>query len=324
MTIYYQHIGEALSARDFPRSLGTQATGLKRFMFADIEQRIQHIPPEEILEVREKITEHAATGFQIWGLPSGADRVVRRMETGDFLMLLESTDFGYVGQVIHRMSEPCWDLSDHIWGEQRFPIIVLLQGELISYAWSDFLAHFGIAPNYQLRGRTASLADERVASSPSHTEEAFISMLLATKGTNPFDLEKDFSAFANNMEVHFRVVKERNQQQEFRRAVLAAQGKCCAVCNIDVAVAVEAAHVVPKEHDGTDDARNGIALCASHHRMFDANLFAIDPATLKIVALRGRHANQLHISRNDIRHLTGGPHRTALEWRWQQIEHLRH
>jgi hypothetical protein len=245
------------------------------------------------------------------------------MDTGDFLMLLESTDFRYVGQVVHRMSEPCWDLSNHIWGEQRFPIIVLLQGELISYAWSDFMTHFGFAPKYHLRGTTASIASERVASSPSGTEEAFISMLITTKGTNPFDMEKDFSAFANNMEIHFQLVKARAQQREFRRKVLATQGRHCSVCDLDVEVAIEAAHVVPKEHNGSDEARNGIALCASHHRMFDANLFTIEPATLKIRMLRGCSAAELGISRVDIRHLPSAPHRVALDWRWTQTLSMR-
>jgi hypothetical protein len=54
----------------------------------------------------------------------GARDVLADMKTGDFLMLLESSDFRYVGQVIHRVSQPCWDLSRHIWSEQRFPIII--------------------------------------------------------------------------------------------------------------------------------------------------------------------------------------------------------
>jgi len=44
------------------------------------------------------------------------------MGTGDFLLLLEKDNFRHVGQVIHRVSMPCWSLSEHIWGEQRFPL----------------------------------------------------------------------------------------------------------------------------------------------------------------------------------------------------------
>jgi hypothetical protein len=86
---------------------------------------------------------------------------------------------------------------------------MLLQGELISYSWDDFRDHFGFAANYHMRGNTMSLSADRVAASPWQTEEAFIARLMTTVGTSPFDLERDFSAFANNLEVHFQQVKRR-------------------------------------------------------------------------------------------------------------------
>ncbi len=135
MTVYYQHIGERLSARDFPRSLGTLTDGLKRFRFEDVEEFLYHLSPLEIADFKSNTQQLAPTGFQIWGIPSGAQRVVAHMQTGDYLMLLESTDFTYCGQVIHRVSDLCHDLSYDIWGEQRFPIIIFLQGEMISYGW---------------------------------------------------------------------------------------------------------------------------------------------------------------------------------------------
>src|SRR5208283_1413597 len=90
---------------------------LRRFHWPEIASFVRHLSPLEAAEMRSKVAELAPTGFQIWGIPSGAAQVLKDMETGDYLMLLESTDFRYVGQVIHRVSENCWDLSDHIWGE---------------------------------------------------------------------------------------------------------------------------------------------------------------------------------------------------------------
>ena len=228
--IYYQHIGEKLWARDAPKSIGTNLSGLKRFDWNYIEPDLSHLEPFEQLTIRSKIAELAPTGFQIWGIPSGAGRVLSKMDTGDFLMLLESTDFAYVGQVIHRISQPCWELSYRIWGEQRFPLIVLLQGELISYGWEDFKEHFGLSPRFGMRGNTMLLKEERVVGSPSGSEEAFISTISTTKGIRPWDQERDFQAFANNLQLHFRLVKERGQQQVFRSRVLERQGGSCVVC----------------------------------------------------------------------------------------------
>jgi hypothetical protein len=35
----------------------------------------------------------------------------------------------------------------------------------------------------------------------------------------------------------------------------------------------QAAHIVPKNKNGTDDPRNGLTLCRAHHWAFDAGLF---------------------------------------------------
>lgn len=317
MAIYYQHVGEVGSTRDFPRSLGTITDGLKRFSFADIEPYIQHLTPEELLDIRGRTKEFAPTGFQVWGLPSGAGPTLKRMVTGDYLMLLESIHFSYVGQVIHRVSEPCWDLSNHIWYERRFPIIVLLQGELIFYPWANFIHHFSFNPKYHLLGQTMKLAEERIVASSSGSEENFIATLATTKGTNPVDQEKDFTAFANNLVEHLRSVKVRAEQDKFRKEILLTQGERCAVCDLEIRPAIEAAHVIPKEDGGSDDARNGIVLCASHHRMFDAKLFAINPSSLAVIPLKGYSTEALHIVRPDITQLTHRPHQEALEWRWQ-------
>jgi putative restriction endonuclease len=62
----------------------------------------------------------------------------------------------------------------------------------------------------------------------------------------------------------------------------------CAVCNkkrfsVSGYPEVEAAHIYPKEKNGSDDYRNGIALCKLHHWAFDAGLFAVSDEMKVIV-----------------------------------------
>jgi putative restriction endonuclease len=55
----------------------------------------------------------------------------------------------------------------------------------------------------------------------------------------------------------------------------------CAVCgqgfvSLKGLSEVEAAHIVPRSKFGADDARNGIALCRSHHWALDKGLWSVD------------------------------------------------
>lgn len=180
MTIYYQHIGEILWKRDAPRSIGTKANGVVRFFLHDIERFCSDLTPFERDQIRETIQKTASDGFQIWGIPSGAKVILKNMSKGDFLLLLESMNFRYAGEVLVRISQPLHLFSKHIWGEERFPIIIFLRGQMITYGWDQFKEHFGYSKSYRMRGQTALVADERVAASPSKSERAFIAHVLAS------------------------------------------------------------------------------------------------------------------------------------------------
>lgn len=66
----------------------------------------------------------------------------------------------------------------------------------------------------------------------------------------------------------------------FRTVVLAEYDETCSVCGEALKTPsglteVDAAHIVPRSLFGTDDARNGFALCKRHHWAFDKGLFGV-------------------------------------------------
>ncbi len=71
------------------------------------------------------------------------------------------------------------------------------------------------------------------------------------------------------------------RSKAFSRRVLPVYDFRCAVCGTghagEKAWEAEAAHIVPRGVKGADDARNGLALCRSHHWAFDQGLFGILP-----------------------------------------------
>jgi putative restriction endonuclease len=58
---------------------------------------------------------------------------------------------------------------------------------------------------------------------------------------------------------------------------------------------IEAAHIRSKAHKGSDDWRNGLPFCSTHHAAFDAGLFGIDLETLRIVMAPGVSAASIGI-----------------------------
>ena len=87
----------------------------------------------------------------------------------------------------------------------------------------------------------------------------------------------------------------------FRIAVLRRYGTQCAVCELDIVDLLDAAHLVPKSENGSDDPRNGIVLCSLHHRAFDRGYFAINPENLEIVRKpKGPSLERIKVSRQDI------------------------
>jgi hypothetical protein len=74
-------------------------------------------------------------------------------------------------------------------------------------------------------------------------------------------------------------IAARQGQPEFRRKLLLAYGRRCAISGCDVEEVLEAAHVVPHSQSPTDDERNGILLRADLHTLLDKGLLGIKPST---------------------------------------------
>ena len=113
-------------------------------------------------------------------------------------------------------------------------------------------------------------------------------------------------------------VRIRPGQQRFRFQVLKEYGPKCAVCSISHSLLLHAAHLCGKASKGTDDWRNGLPLCATHHLAFDADLFVIDPVTLEIVVSGGLDRDTLGVQ-GKLATMRGRPHLDALLWRFEQF-----
>jgi putative restriction endonuclease len=73
----------------------------------------------------------------------------------------------------------------------------------------------------------------------------------------------------------------RKRDPHFRESILKAYEYQCAVCGFGVrlkhkVLALEAAHIMWHQAGGPDKEINGLALCATHHKLFDLGAFTVN------------------------------------------------
>jgi len=133
--------------------------------------------------------------------------------------------------------------------------------------------------------------------------------------------EEPFQAVGERSSIR-RQVLVRAGQQRFKLRVLKRYGARCGVCAIAVPELLEAAHVRPYRLEGSHHPANGLVLCASHHRAFDADLFAIRPDSLDLeYRPAGPRAEALAIGVSRLALLRSTPHMDAIRWHydaWRQ------
>jgi len=74
-----------------------------------------------------------------------------------------------------------------------------------------------------------------------------------------------------------RLVNERLHQPMFRSRVLFAYRNQCALCRLRHPPLLDAANIKDDADGGAPIVTNGMAMCAIHHRAFDANVLGIRP-----------------------------------------------
>lgn len=93
--------------------------------------------------------------------------------------------------------------------------------------------------------------------------------LPASEAGLPAAIERQWVAVESRRRVH---------QPLFRRDVLHAYASHCAVCRIQHAPLLDAAHIIPDTAPHGDAmVTNGLALCKIHHAAYDSNILGITP-----------------------------------------------
>lgn len=109
----------------------------------------------------------------------------------------------------------------------------------------------------------------------------------------------------------------RDGQVEFRSALIDVYGGC-PLSGCTTLAALAAAHVRPVSGSGADAASNGILLRADLHKLFDADLLAIDPTDGRVVLAESCKADYQNLVAGKLFvPPPGGPALTDFQPRWR-------
>lgn len=167
------------------------------------------------------------------------------------------------------------------------------------------------------------VALEQVTGGIAREEERYEVQLYA-------QLTNEFRPFVKEDSVVYSVSAPK-RDEAFRQVVLREYDFTCAVCEtkfrLGDLVEATAAHIVPKRESGTDDPRNGLALCRTHHWAFDTGVFTLSDKYEVLLSPAVRQAETRNFGLLDLGHkpalLPGNdvlrPHPEAVAWHRENI-----
>lgn len=139
-----------------------------------------------------------------------------------------------------------------------------------------------------------------------------------------------FQPFVKEESSTYTITKPK-RDKAFREIITREYNYTCAVCEMKFhmgnLVEARAAHIIPKYKNGTDDPRNGLSLCHTHHWAFDEGLFTItnkyqirlspivENAETKNFSLLEMENKQILLPQNE----NLQPHVSALDWHQSHI-----
>lgn len=152
------------------------------------------------------------------------------------------------------------------------------------------------------------------------TEIRRLSMLSPQSRTNIVSLDEVRSTdviAAVERRRSLRWTLNRPNQIAFRRSVLGRASETCLLTGEMMSEVLEAAHIRPVEHQGTDSPVNGLCLRSDVHILFDAGHVRIDPAGQLHLSDATRRSRSYSYLPHEVSVPTGTT--ASIRWRWEYL-----
>lgn len=296
MKVYFHHVGVKGADRDFPKTVYSKVSLDLFYQYLPNETKDIYIPILESL-YPERV-------FSCWGVPSGAQSVIRNLSDGDYVILVKKSSFSGSVPVLAYVSlyipVELPSLSSALWGESKFPYIFTCDVNQMNLTWGEFVNQLGYKTNFRPTGQFYSIQDDRLIKGfggpegyisylhenhvVDYSTEFSGDILFAHESpTDYIPAWKDIASFSNENK-ELLVTERRNYalsrigQGKFRTDLLSYWGGCSVtgVTKTDVLIA---SHIKPwRASVNTErlDPYNGLILIPNLDRLFDRGLISFD------------------------------------------------
>ncbi len=165
MNIFFNHVGLIGADAHFPLTIQ------KKIPIKEIENAIDNNNPIEKLLLKNLIIEFPSGNFNVWGVPSGANFVIKNLKQNDVVFLIESVNNSihgsdglvpYYGIVKVFIPEEFPNLSKVLWGESKFTYIFFFDAININLKWQHFRSLLNYHEQYNPGGLFVRIIPERL------------------------------------------------------------------------------------------------------------------------------------------------------------------
>lgn len=161
MKVFFHHVGHPGAGRDFPRTV------FASIPISQVEAAIKADGPIGNQLVRDLALQFPSGSFNCWGVPAGAQGVVKDMALGDVVLLVESARIDGVVPALCEVKAfyPAEfpKLSAALWGDEKYPYVFFFRTEPLLLPWIEFLDHCGFKENWNPAGKVFSITPSRLA-----------------------------------------------------------------------------------------------------------------------------------------------------------------
>ncbi|MEP0859029.1 HNH endonuclease [Trichocoleus sp. DQ-U1] len=298
MELFFHDVGLKGATRDFPKTVFSQVP------ISLVGQSVPNNEQYKAALLEELQSKFPSGRFNCWGVPSGANSVIKTLKVGDAMLLIKTT--GGAGEIPalgivkvfqkHQMHE----LSIALWGEAKFPYIFFFDTELISLTWQVFKSHVGYDSKFRPSGNVYRVRSDRLEQ--VNGVEGYLSSLILKSDKYQEQESSRTSKYKEEYAEGSRTSAERSffsRNPNLVKSAKALYGYTCQVCGFNYQKKygelgfgyIECHHLNPlserSECEWDEEIKTSIkdvrVLCANCHRMIHRKRPALTVEELKAI-----------------------------------------